>query len=213
MSGLWGGDVVAMRDLARSFDNSAEELDRVVAHLDSACQNMLWQGPDAYEFQSNYPSIRQMLVAAGSHLATSAAVLRDNATAQEIVSQDTSSAGGSIDGGGGAGIAADGIAMAAISSPMIGGTDNTPAVPPSVDNSELQRIINEIYSGTKNPKASGDRKLGTALLNEIATGQMTARKWHAVNAADQLIRLVDLLEADRKPNGNVSLSTADALCR
>jgi hypothetical protein len=55
----------------------------------------------------------------------------------------------------------------------------------------------------------GDGKLTTALLNEVKTGKMARGKWHADDSAQQLIRLVDLLEDDRKPNKAVSLSPGD----
>lgn len=85
-----------------------------------------------------------------------------------------------------------------------------PAVPPDVDNSTLRDILNDIYvDPKKNPNPVGDGKVATALLNEIKTGKKTGGRWHAVDSADQLNRLVNLLEEDRKPNRAVSLSRGD----
>lgn len=66
-----------------------------------------------------------------------------------------------------------------------------PAVAPEVADDALRDILDNIYS--PHDKCIGDGKVGTALIHEIETGERTFGKWHAVDSADQLTRLIKLL--------------------
>ncbi|WP_351234465.1 DNRLRE domain-containing protein [Streptomyces sp. NPDC002133] len=83
------------------------------------------------------------------------------------------------------------------------------AVAPKVDNGTLRGILNDIYIKPGSTPEVGNGKVGTALLNELRTGKPTKKLWHVADAADQLNRLVKLLEADRKPDKPTQLSVAD----
>ncbi|MDR6981264.1 RHS repeat-associated protein [Streptomyces sp. 3330] len=80
---------------------------------------------------------------------------------------------------------------------------------PQVENGRLRGILADIYIKPGSVPAVGDGKVGTALISELQTGEPTKNLWHVADAADQLTRLVKLLEDDRKPDKNVNLSEAD----
>jgi RHS repeat-associated protein len=80
---------------------------------------------------------------------------------------------------------------------------------PQVENGRLRGILADIYIKPGSVPEVGNGKVGTALISELETGKPTKKLWHVADAADQLTRLVKLLEDDRKPDKNVTLSEAD----
>jgi RHS repeat-associated protein len=106
-----------------------------------------------------------------------------------------------------------------IPAPKSGGTASTnstgdvsgrgakPAVAPDVQSTELKNILGDIYLKPGSVPQVGDGKVGSALINELETGNQTKGLWHVADAADQLIRITKLLERDRK--GEISLSEGD----
>lgn len=94
--------------------------------------------------------------------------------------------------------------------PHTGSSDGTrtPAKAPVVEDEELRKILGEIYLKPGSiPQDDNDGKVGSALINELNTGEATRELYHVADAADQLIRLTKVLEADRQ--GKTPLSAAD----
>jgi RHS repeat-associated protein len=90
-----------------------------------------------------------------------------------------------------------------------GGGGPLAAVAPVVENGRLRGILGDIYIKPGAVPEAGDGKVATALVNELETGSPTKGLWHVADAADQLTRLVKLLEEDRKPDKPVHLSEGD----
>ncbi|MFF7389756.1 RHS repeat-associated core domain-containing protein [Streptomyces scabiei] len=89
-----------------------------------------------------------------------------------------------------------------------GGTGTTrAAVAPQVDDPELRKVLSDIYIKPGAIPEVGNGKVSEALINELKTGKETKGLWHADDAAQQLRRLTDILENDRK--GNVQLTPND----
>ncbi|MFI9004984.1 RHS repeat-associated core domain-containing protein [Streptomyces sp. NPDC053541] len=83
------------------------------------------------------------------------------------------------------------------------------AKPPAVENEELRRILGDIYIKPGVVPAVGNGKVSAALLNELEKGVPTRNLWHVADASDLLIRLIKLLENDRKPDRSLRLSESD----
>jgi RHS repeat-associated protein len=88
--------------------------------------------------------------------------------------------------------------------PLAGGPRPGPVLPPpTVSNPDLQNIPNEIYAkpgayvqNVQNvPGAINNGKVSTAVAIALETGEMVNNHYHIKDAADQMGRLVDLLEA------------------
>jgi hypothetical protein len=81
-----------------------------------------------------------------------------------------------------------------------------PAKPPTVENPELQKIVNDTYARPGVGKVIGDGKAGTALTHELRTGIMTEGRnglgYHHTDVADLARRYSLILEADRKSHAN-----------
>ena len=99
--GFYGADVEQLRQLAKKFDNAAENLNTVTSSLTTSVnQAQAWQGPDASTFRSDWNGTHTaQLKAAVAALTAGSDSLVKNAEDQNTSSTD----GGTFGGGGGAG--------------------------------------------------------------------------------------------------------------
>lgn len=81
------------------------------------------------------------------------------------------------------------------------------AVAPKVEDPQLKRVLDEIYAKPHTEPAVGSGKVGEALIHELEKGTQVRERWHVADAADQLNRLVGILEDDRK--SDVVLTAGD----
>jgi len=95
MSGAYGADTVQLRDLASTFDQSANRLDAGRISVANRIRLRLWVGPLAVRFRLNWDSqFSKMLHASAESLRIAARTLRDQASEQERASAASDSAGG-----------------------------------------------------------------------------------------------------------------------
>jgi RHS repeat-associated protein len=83
------------------------------------------------------------------------------------------------------------------------------AVAPSVENSGLRNILNDVYAKPGTAPAVGSGKAGEALVHELDTGKMTKGKYHHQDVADLIRRMSLLSEADRKALEGGKLNSAE----
>jgi hypothetical protein len=77
-----------------------------------------------------------------------------------------------------------------------------PAQWPTVSDSNLKNIVNDLHKGTANPNRLGDGTTMDAIRNEIATRQPTAGRWHITKGQEYASALKNWLR--RNPNASAS---------
>jgi len=94
MAQLLGADVAELRELASSFDASAQQLAGAATVITTRLLQTSWEGPDCQQFIFDWQSrLRLTLVTTGTRLHEAAVLLNTNATEQETASD--ASGGGS----------------------------------------------------------------------------------------------------------------------
>ncbi len=86
--------------------------------------------------------------------------------------------------------------------PSSGVGPKPPAQPPTVSDSKLGNIVNDLYKGTNNPNRVGDGTTMDAIRNELSTGQQTAGKMHIMKGQEYSNALTKWLS--RNPNASAA---------
>ena len=96
--GLKGADVEGLVGYARTLDQLAGQIDRVVPELSLQAERTNWSGPDFDALQTTIREIRPLAAAAADRLRGASAEVRQNADEQQATSGAATLAGGAVAG-------------------------------------------------------------------------------------------------------------------
>lgn len=85
---MWGLDVDEVNRLAQTLEQASQELQTVLSKISGQLSSTQWNGPDADKFRGDWSSTHTaQLKAVSSALSAVATTARNNASAQQSVSQ------------------------------------------------------------------------------------------------------------------------------
>lgn len=103
VTNLQGMNVASIRDTARQFRSTGQQLEQIRAAIERLADQQFWKGPDAHQFKARWDNEgRRMVAACSQSIIDLATILERNSTEQERTSSTLEGgAGGGVFGPGG----------------------------------------------------------------------------------------------------------------